>query len=1381
MRKILKIILAVFVMITMILSITSIAWAKASDVKGHWAQTQINDWIGRGLVKGYSDGTFKPDNPISRAEFCALVNRSFGFVRKANSVFTDVSPKDWYADDISKAVAQGYLTGFPDKTAGPDKNITRQEVVTILARILKLKINNSAITKYADDSKLAVWGRGSAAAVSELGYVNTYPDKTFRPNNDAIRAEVVYILSKAAGELYNTAGAFGPETGTNELAGNATINRPGISLKNMVIKGNLYLSEGIGEGSITLENVKVLGTTTICGGGEHGIILIGSSLGDIVNEPDNGKVRLVRKAAMASTTTAAGVNAAATGGNPPSGNTSDGNTPGGDPPGGDNPGGNPPPAQITVASVNAVPDIRVSYGTAIGAVTQPVSVILNLSNSTTCSAIVTGWDTSGYNPNTAGTYAIPVTFTLPTGITNPGGLTVSVNIVVAPASAPITVTSVNTIPNIRVSYGTTLGTITQPASVILNLSNSTTCSAIVTGWDTSGYNANTAGTYAIPVTFAPPSGVTNPSGLKASVNIIVSPVPITVANVNAIPDIRVAYGTTPGALTLPASVILTLSNLTTCSAIAKGWDISGYNPNTAGTYIIPVAFAPPSGVTNPSGLKASVNIVVAAAPITVVSVGALSDILVPYRTTLGAITLPESVILNLSDTTTCSALISRTNWNTSQYDPNTGGRHRITGMFELPPNITNPGGVEANLNIIVLLGVTADLIGDRNVVKGTPIEEVHLPTSVAILLTDGSTCTAGINWSSFDPNILGTHTLTGSLIMPEGVEYQRNATVSMKVHVIQPVIDPRPDTPVISSAGTLINEFDSLTSDIVSTGGRVELDTRNKVSGSASLNITCGAPSGGGEFSVDTIVERDMSNLQNMQFCFYVPDKTEITHVSIRIYSGSDGSFTRWIGAWQLVNGWNRITQARDDFQVNFNPSWANITRISVLVEAQPGCKPSVNFDRIGYSIQTRPKVLFTFDDGWYDLIDSNIPDNAFSYLTSKGFTGTVWAKMSSSAHSGTVHEMDPNNPSTPLYMNEAELDDLYNAGWDIGNHTVSHLDDLDKRSEAQIRSEFELNQNWLVDRHWTRGAYFAAYPSGIYNERMIELMRDVGVLAARTTDYGLQSMPVDNMYKLKCIYLDPAKGVADVRQQIDYAIQTGTTIVFMIHRVLPASGPLAMSTSDFKAIVDYLDQHRSSIDVVTMSEWYNAYAGLPQSVVSISSVSTISPVSVPLHTTDAALEYLPETVHVTLSDTRTADVSVRWNTSNYNPNEYGTYPLTGTLVLPGGISNPDPGLSAHINVIVEPQSITLVPTIQPVRVPLHATTTDVALKYLPKQVNVTLSNGRIRSLNVASWNPGTYNPNVSGTYPFTGTFELPDGIINPNNTWRALVNVIVDPTLPRP
>src|SRR5450756_1267299 len=170
---------------------------QATDISGHWAQVKIQSWIDKGLIKGYPDGTFKPDQDITRAEFMALVNRAFGYTAVAPITYTDVKAGSWYAPEVAKAQAAGYITGYPDGTMKPENPITREEVATIVARIKNLTSDANAADKYTDASKIGSWSKRQVGAVTSAKIMQGYPDGSFMPQGLITRAEVVEALDNA--------------------------------------------------------------------------------------------------------------------------------------------------------------------------------------------------------------------------------------------------------------------------------------------------------------------------------------------------------------------------------------------------------------------------------------------------------------------------------------------------------------------------------------------------------------------------------------------------------------------------------------------------------------------------------------------------------------------------------------------------------------------------------------------------------------------------------------------------------------------------------------------------------------------------------------------------------------------------------------------------------------------------------------------------------------------------------------------------------------------------------------------------------------------------------------------------------------------------------
>jgi hypothetical protein len=252
-------------------SVTSAASVVLKDIGGHWAEKQIKDWNEKGFVKGYSDNTFKPNNTITRAEFITIVNNVFGYKDKAELSFTDIKSSDWYFAEIAKAIEAGYVKGYSDGTVKPNNEISRQEVAMVISNIMRLEMaeNSAEISKLKDNKDIQAWSKGAVGAVLEKGYMKGYTDQTFKTGNPITRAEAIVALSNVAGNIYNTAGAYGDTT----IAGNVSVSSDGVTLKNLNIKGDLYLTEGIGNGTVTLDNVTVDGKTLVCGGGMESIII----------------------------------------------------------------------------------------------------------------------------------------------------------------------------------------------------------------------------------------------------------------------------------------------------------------------------------------------------------------------------------------------------------------------------------------------------------------------------------------------------------------------------------------------------------------------------------------------------------------------------------------------------------------------------------------------------------------------------------------------------------------------------------------------------------------------------------------------------------------------------------------------------------------------------------------------------------------------------------------------------------------------------------------------------------------------------------------------------------------------------------------------------
>lgn len=172
----------------------------------HWAREIITFMVGQGFLKGYPDGTCRPDQPVSRAEFTALLVRVAGLQEEGGTAaFADLAPATWYYRVVAAAANHGLVKGYNAKQFGPRDQVTREQVATMLTRVLQQKeipaaLNEGRISellgRFKDTKEISAWAEVAAAEAVKQGLVSGYPDRTFKPQNTATRAEVAAMLKR---------------------------------------------------------------------------------------------------------------------------------------------------------------------------------------------------------------------------------------------------------------------------------------------------------------------------------------------------------------------------------------------------------------------------------------------------------------------------------------------------------------------------------------------------------------------------------------------------------------------------------------------------------------------------------------------------------------------------------------------------------------------------------------------------------------------------------------------------------------------------------------------------------------------------------------------------------------------------------------------------------------------------------------------------------------------------------------------------------------------------------------------------------------------------------------------------------------------------------
>ncbi len=278
--------------------------ATPNDYGSHWAKDTISAAVASGLMKGYPDGTFKPDNRITRAEFFALINQGFNLTAETTADYSDVPKDAWYAPVMAKAASAGYISGYEDGTIRPEASISRQEAAVIISR---LKAFPAGVTTpaFTDTAKIAPWSKNAIFAALDAKIMTGYPDGSFRPEAPIKRAEALVVLNKSVPRTaapvttYDKPGVYGPATGSTVIDGNVVISAPGITLQNTSIKGNLTIAKTVGTGDATLKNVVISGNTYVNGGGVNSIYFVDVTTGKVYVVKDDGPVRIVVSGASA--------------------------------------------------------------------------------------------------------------------------------------------------------------------------------------------------------------------------------------------------------------------------------------------------------------------------------------------------------------------------------------------------------------------------------------------------------------------------------------------------------------------------------------------------------------------------------------------------------------------------------------------------------------------------------------------------------------------------------------------------------------------------------------------------------------------------------------------------------------------------------------------------------------------------------------------------------------------------------------------------------------------------------------------------------------------------------------------------------------------------
>ena len=163
----------------------------------HWASAYLNTLKLRGILRGYSGGDLAPDRQVTRAELLKMVMEAADIAHYRTSYegfFSDVGRTDWFVQYVEAAHVAGMANGYSDGTFRPNQSINRAEAMTLILRAFGIESRPYRPTTFPDVSA-DQWFSGAVGTAHELGLVNGYPDGRFRPGNLMTRGEAAKIIA----------------------------------------------------------------------------------------------------------------------------------------------------------------------------------------------------------------------------------------------------------------------------------------------------------------------------------------------------------------------------------------------------------------------------------------------------------------------------------------------------------------------------------------------------------------------------------------------------------------------------------------------------------------------------------------------------------------------------------------------------------------------------------------------------------------------------------------------------------------------------------------------------------------------------------------------------------------------------------------------------------------------------------------------------------------------------------------------------------------------------------------------------------------------------------------------------------------------------------
>ena len=242
----------ILVILSMAMSLLVPSAMAFSDTKGHWAEQAITRWENAGVIGGYEDGQFRPDQALTRGELAAMISTIFHLSQTASNRYPDLPSGEWFTPYMLRCVAAGFLAGT-DMGAEPLAMVTREQAAVIFARAFMIPEETSSDTGFFDQWQISDWARPFVRAMKNQKMIAGIGSNLYAPKQPLTRAQAVTILNAAIAQYVDEENA----QITPAQNGITMITASGVT-----VTGNadtVLVTPGATNGKITFRNSTVSG------------------------------------------------------------------------------------------------------------------------------------------------------------------------------------------------------------------------------------------------------------------------------------------------------------------------------------------------------------------------------------------------------------------------------------------------------------------------------------------------------------------------------------------------------------------------------------------------------------------------------------------------------------------------------------------------------------------------------------------------------------------------------------------------------------------------------------------------------------------------------------------------------------------------------------------------------------------------------------------------------------------------------------------------------------------------------------------------------------------------------------------------------------------